>query len=321
MLLLIYALVEGPDVGWGTARTIGELAGAAALLAAFALNERRHPNPLFPFSILRINGLAAADVTQVIAMAGFYAMFFFVTLYMQNVLAFSQLQAGAAYVPTALGVAISAGVCSQLFARTGTRPIIVAGALLDAAGVFWLSRIPVHGSYVSDLLPRLVIMSLGLGAVFVGVHDRRAGRRARRQGRARRRPDQRFDLLGGALGLAIFSAIATSRTHHLLAARAAPRRADLRLPTRAVRGSLFLLAAAVIAMRATNTRGEPAGRADGRPDPGGGERNGVSRGIRRRAGRRGVLSTARVARCVGPRARLGRSAPPSVLRPARRSRG
>ena len=125
--------------------------------------------------------------TQVIAMAGFYSMFFFITLYMQNVLGFSQIQAGAAYVPVTFGVAISAGICSQLFARTGTRPIIVAGALLGAGGVYWLSRIPVHGSYLTDLLPGLMIMSLGLGAVFVGVTTAAQRRRAPRQGRARRR--------------------------------------------------------------------------------------------------------------------------------------
>src|SRR5262249_4386000 len=138
MLLLIYAIVEAPDVGWGATRTIAELGGAAVLLVLFAVNEARQENPLFPFSILRINGLAAADLTQVIAMAGFYSMFFFVTLYMQNVLGFTRIQAGAAYLPTTFGVAISAAVCSQLFIRTGTRPIIVAGALLGGAGMFWL---------------------------------------------------------------------------------------------------------------------------------------------------------------------------------------
>src|SRR5207248_9060035 len=132
MLLLVYTLFQQPDGGWSNTHTIGELAGAAALLSAFVVNERRHPNPLFPFSIFRINGLAAADATQVAAMAGFYSMFFFITLYMQNVLGYSQIQAGSAYVPVTFGVAISSGVSSQLFARTGTRPIIVAGALLGA---------------------------------------------------------------------------------------------------------------------------------------------------------------------------------------------
>ena len=153
MLLLVYALVRAPDVGWGKAGTIGELAGAAVLLTAFVVNERRQRNPLVPLSIFQINGLAAADATQLIAMAGFYSMFFFLTLYMQTVLGYSPIQAGSAYLPVTLGVAISSGISSQLFARTGTRPIIVAGALLAAGGLYWLSRIPVHGSYLTDLLP------------------------------------------------------------------------------------------------------------------------------------------------------------------------
>ena len=150
MLLLIFALVRAPDDGWGAARTIGELAAAAALLTGFVLNERRHRNPLVPLSIFRIKGLAAADATQVIAMAGFYSAFFFLTLYMQNVLGFSAVRAGAAYVPAAAMVAVSAGIGTTLITRVGTRPLIVAGALIAAGGVYWLSRIPARGFYVSD---------------------------------------------------------------------------------------------------------------------------------------------------------------------------
>jgi MFS family permease len=258
MLLLIYTLVKAPDVGWGATRTIGELAGAAVLLAAFVVNETRHRNPLFPFSILRIPGLAAADLTQVIAMAGFYSMFFFLTLYMQNVLGFSRVGAGAAYLPTTFGVAISSGICSQLFARTGTRPIIVAGALLGAGGVFWLSRAPVHGSYVSDLLPGLVIMSAGLGAVFVGVTTAaQAGVPADRAGLAAALINASM-WLGGATGIAIFSAISTSRAHHLLRAHAPVHVALTSGFQRALLAcSIAMVTAAVIALRATNTRGEP----------------------------------------------------------------
>jgi len=89
---------------------------------------------------------------------------------MQNVLGFSQLQAGTAYLPATAGVAIASGIASQLFARLGTRPIIVAGALISAGAVYWLSRIPVDGSYLRDLLPGLPVMSFGLGFVFVGVN-------------------------------------------------------------------------------------------------------------------------------------------------------
>jgi MFS family permease len=257
MLLMIYALVKAPDVGWGSGRTIGELAGSFALLAAFAINEARHPNPLFPFSVLRINGLAAADLTMVIAMAGFYSMFFFLTLYMQNVLGFSQIQAGAAYVPTTFGVAIASGIASQLFARTGTRPIIVAGALLGAGGVFWLSRIPVHGSYIADLLPGLVIMSAGLGAVFVGVTTAaQAGVPPDKAGLAAALITT-SQWIGGALGIAVFSALSTSRARHLLATHASVHAALTSGFQRALLAcSIAMVLAAALAMRATNTRGE-----------------------------------------------------------------
>src|SRR5262245_11063977 len=258
MLLLIYTLVNAPSVGWGTTRTIAGLAGTGLLLLAFVAKERRDPNPLVPLSIFRIKGLAAADATQVIAMAGFYSMFFFLTLYMQNVLGYSQLQAGTAYLPVTAGVVISSGIASQLFARLGTRPIIVAGALISAAAVYWLARIPVDGSYLNDLLPGLLIMSFGLGFVFVGVNTAaNAGVTADKAGLAAAFVNT-STWLGGALGLAIFSVIATTRTQHLLAAHASqPDALTSGFRSALVACSIFLVAAAVIALRATNTRGEP----------------------------------------------------------------
>jgi len=125
MLLLVFTLVKAPDQGWGSGVTIAELTGALALLVAFVVNERRNKNPLLPLSIFRVRGLAAADATQLIAFAGFLAMFFFLTLYMQNVLGFSPIQTGAAYLPLTFGVGVAAGITSQLLARTGTRPLIV----------------------------------------------------------------------------------------------------------------------------------------------------------------------------------------------------
>jgi EmrB/QacA subfamily drug resistance transporter len=260
MLVLIYSLVKAPQIGWGDARTIGGLGAAAGLLAAFAVNESRHRNPLFPFSILRINGLAAADLTQVVAVAGTYSMFFFVTLYMQEVLGFSRIGAGAAYVPTALGVAVSAGICSRLLPRTGTRPIIVGGALIDAAGIFWLSRISVHGSYLSDLLPGLVVMSFGFGAIFVAVTTAaQAGVPADKAGLAAGLVNA-STWVGGALGLAIFSAISTSRAQDLLADGVPLDHALTAGFGRALLiCSIFLVGAAVIALRATNAGQATAG--------------------------------------------------------------
>jgi EmrB/QacA subfamily drug resistance transporter len=258
-LVLVYALVQAPDLGWCSPRTIGELAVALVLLITFVVNEQRRRNPLFPLSIFRIEGLAAADAAQVIAQAGFYSMFFFITLYMQNVLGFSPIQAGAAYVPVTVCVGLASGIATKLLSRTGTRPLIVTGTLLGAAGVYWLSRIPVHGSYVADILPGLVVMALGLGAVFVGVQTAaNAGVPADKAGLAAALISTSATL-GGALGLAIFSAIATSRTQHLLLVHAAlPAALTAGFRSALVACSLFLLAAAAIASRVTNTRGAAA---------------------------------------------------------------
>jgi MFS family permease len=258
MLLLVYAIVRAPEVGWGAARTIAELTAAGALLTVFAINELRRANALLPLSIFRIKGLAAADVTQVIATAGFISMFFFLTLYMQNVLHYSPVQTGLAYLPVTAGVAITAGITSKLLPRAGTRSVIVAGALIAASGVYYLSRIPVHGSYLTDLLPGLVVMSIGLGALLVAVATAaNAGVPAEKAGLAAALLNA-SQQLGGALGLAIFTAIATSHTGHLLAGHTAMPAALTAGFQRALLASgIFLFIAAVIATRTSDTRGEP----------------------------------------------------------------
>ena len=257
MLLLVYALVKAPTVGWGATRTIAELAGAIALLAAFVANEKRHRNPLAPLSIFRINGLGFSNVTQLVAFAGFLAVFFYLTLYMQNVLGYSAIQTGAAYLPLCFAVGIAAGVSSQLLIRTGTRPMIVGGALVSAGGMYWLSRIPVHGSYLTDLLPGMLVLSLGVGPMFVAVTTAaNAGVPADKAGLAASLLNA-SQQVGGALGLAIFTAIATSRTQDLLDAHTPLTHALTAGFQRALFiGSIFIVASAVIGTRATNTRGE-----------------------------------------------------------------
>jgi MFS family permease len=105
----------------------------------------------------------------VIAMAGFYAMFFSLTLYLQNMLGFSPLKAGLVYIPATFGVAFTAGIATKVMLKTGTRPLIVLGALLGAGGIFWLSFIPADGTWPGNVFAPLQIMSFGLGFVFVGV--------------------------------------------------------------------------------------------------------------------------------------------------------
>ena len=260
MLLLIFGLVRAPDNGWGAGTTIGELTGAAVLLIAFAVNESRAANPLVPLPIFRIRGLGAADAVQVLAMAGFYSVFFFVTLYLQEVLGFSPIRSGAAYVPVALLVTVSAIAGSALITRLGSRPLIVAGALIASGGVFWLSRIPANGSYLGDVLPGMLVMALGLGGVFVGVQTAaNAGVPPSLAGLASALINASFQV-GAALGLAVLSAVATADSRHLLAAHASPAVALSSGFHRALLiGGVFLVAAALIGLRAANTRGEPTG--------------------------------------------------------------
>jgi EmrB/QacA subfamily drug resistance transporter len=265
MLLLVYSLVEAPDVGWGEARTLLGLAGAGLLLVWFVLHEARARAPLAPLSIFRVNGLGAANVTQLVGIAGMVSVFFFVTLYMQGVLGYSQIQAGAAYLPLCFGVIVAAGVTSQLLGRTGTRPVIVVGALVAALGVFLLSRVPVDGSYMADLFPGLMVMSLGLGSVFVAVTTAaNSGVPADKAGLAAALLNT-SQQLGAALGLAVFSALATARTGDLLAGGSPAGEALTSGVQRALlASSIAIVVAAAIGLRATNTRGEAVA---GVPEP------------------------------------------------------
>jgi EmrB/QacA subfamily drug resistance transporter len=255
MLLLVYGLVRAPITGWGSVQTVITLIGSAILIVAFAFNELRSRNPLVPFAILRVKGLVAADLTQLIAFSGFFSMFFYATLYMQEVLHYSPLKAGAAYLPITAGFAVAGGMASQLVTRIGTRPVVVAGCLIAGAGIYYVSRVPLHGSYLSDLLPGFVVMSLGAGSVFVsvtaaanaGVPSDKAGLAAGLLNSSQQ--------IGSALGLAILSAVAITRTNHLIAAQVSPVVAsDAGYHQALLVGSILMAAAALLALRIGNTR-------------------------------------------------------------------
>jgi predicted MFS family arabinose efflux permease len=255
MLLLVYALVNAPNVGWGTARTLGELAGAVVLIVLFLFNEQRHSNPLVPLSLFKIKGLWEADVTQVLAWAAFYTMFFLVTLYMEEVLHYSAIHTGLCYLPLTVGIGLGAGVATKGIPKIGTRPLIAAGALLGAAGVFLLSRMPLHGTYPADILPGMMIMGAGLGLVMVSVQNAaNGGVPADKAGLAASLITASFQL-GAALGLAIFVSLATVHTNHLLAIHTQHSEALTLGFQRGLQGaSIALVIAAVVALRAPNVR-------------------------------------------------------------------
>ncbi len=215
--LLVYALVDATDAGWGSTQTIGLLAGAAALLATFVAVELRSAAPLVPFSIFRLRTLTGANVVGVLTGASLFSMFFFISLYMQQVLGYSAIEAGFAYLPLALTIIVSAGIASTLTTRIGFKPVLIAGMLSIAAGLAWFSQVSVGGSYLGDILGPSLLAALGLGFVFVpqtiaavaGVKDREAGLASGLINTSQQ--------IGGALGLAILATVANSRTDALFA--------------------------------------------------------------------------------------------------------
>jgi predicted MFS family arabinose efflux permease len=259
MMLLVFALIKAPDQGWDAASTWLELTGAALLLTGFVVTERIAPDPILPMGIFRVPGLAAANLTGLIGFAGMLSMFYFLTLYMQNVLGYSPIAAGAAYLPLTFAVGISAGIGSKLVIKIGSRPVISAGALIAAGGLLLLSRVPVDGGYVTHILPGLLLVALGVGPLFVGVTTAaNAGVGASRAGLAAAILNS-CQQIGGALGLAIFSAVGAARTHHLLTIGTP----GLDATTSGLRHALatgagFAAAAAVLALATKNTHEDPA---------------------------------------------------------------
>ena len=167
LMSLVYAIVKAETAGWGSATTLGFFALSAVLLASFVVIELRSKAPLVRLSIFRVRSLLTANVVMFLVASGMFAMFFFNTLYIQRVLGYGPLEAGLAVLPFTAGVMVSAGLASQFAPRVGVRPVAALGMIVSAFGMLLLARLPVDGSYLVDVLPALVITSLGMGAVFM----------------------------------------------------------------------------------------------------------------------------------------------------------
>ncbi len=141
LALLVYAVVEAVSVGWGSTTTLLRLAGAALLLVAFVVIELRQRHPLMPFTIFRLRTLRGADIVGLLVGMSLFSMFFFISLYLQEVLHFSPIQAGLSYLPLSIGIILSAGAASALVTRIGFKPTLIAGLLLIAVGLVWFSRV------------------------------------------------------------------------------------------------------------------------------------------------------------------------------------
>jgi EmrB/QacA subfamily drug resistance transporter len=216
--LLVYGLVDTVNSGWGSSKTLLLLAAAAALLAAFVTTELRSRAPLVPFRIFRLRTLTGANVIGLLIGASIFAMFFFLSRYMQQVLGYDALKAGLSYLPLALVIIVSAGVASQLVTKLGFKPVLVAGMALVTVALLWFAQVPVDGSYVSDLLAPMVIAAVGLGFAFVPVTIAAVSNISADDSGLASGLINTSQQVGGALGLAILGTIASSRTTHLLTA-------------------------------------------------------------------------------------------------------
>jgi EmrB/QacA subfamily drug resistance transporter len=218
LMVLVYAIVKAQSFGWGSAKTIGLGLVALALLATFVYVESRIRGPLVRLSIFKVRTLAMGNLVLLLVAGGLFAMFFFATLYVQGILGFSPLEAGLAFLPVTGGIVLGSGLAQFLVPKIGARANTIVGMVIAAGGLLLLSGVPVDGSYVSDLLPGLLLMSFGMGNFFVpitliattGVAPDDAGLASGLFNTSQQ--------VGGALGLAILSTLAANRTADVAAA-------------------------------------------------------------------------------------------------------
>jgi EmrB/QacA subfamily drug resistance transporter len=214
LMLLVYGLTRGTNHGWGSLGTLATLGAAVALIAAFVAVELRSPWPLLPLRIFRSRTLAAANVAMAIIGAVAFSEFFLLALYLQDVLHYSAVQSGVAFVGFALAVVVVSNVAQVIVGRAGVSATLTAGLLMSAASVAYLTRLPVHGHYFWDLFPAFVLGGAGMGLSFVpvtiasltGVDRADAGVASGLVNTSRQ--------IGGAIGIAAATAVAAASSSH-----------------------------------------------------------------------------------------------------------
>ena len=213
LAVLVYALVDAESAGWGSTQTLVLGGISIALLAAFIVIESRPAHPLMPFSIFRLRTLRGANIVGLLVGMSLFSMFFFISLYLQQVLGYEPLKAGLAYLPLTGLIIISAGVASNLVTRIGFKPTLIVGLLFIAAGLLWFARCPrPGGSYVGDVLFPSMLAAIGLGFSFVpvtiaAVTDTKPAEAGLASGLI-----NTSQQIGGALGLAVTATVATATT-------------------------------------------------------------------------------------------------------------
>lgn len=254
---LVFALLDAESAGWGSAQTIGTILASLVLLGAFVAIELRSRAPLVPFSIFRVRTVTGANVVGILVGASLFSMFYFISLYMQQILGYSPIKAGISYLPLAVTIILAAGLASGLVTKVGFKPILAIGMACIAVGLIWFTQISVDGTFLGDILGPSILAAIGLGFAFVpvtiaavsGIEDREQGLASGLINTSQQ--------VGGALGLAILSAVATARTNHQLATHVDAVHATTHGFQRALLvGGCFVLASTLVGLRTRNSRGE-----------------------------------------------------------------
>jgi EmrB/QacA subfamily drug resistance transporter len=243
LMLLVYAMTRAAQHGWGTTESLALLAASAATIGAFFAIEARSPAPLLPLGIFRLRTLSGSNISGLMLGGSVFAEFFLLTLYMQQVLHYSALKTGVAYISLTLTIIVFSGVAQALVNRVGVRWVLPVGLALSTAALVLFAHLPVHGHYFSDLFPAFVISGLGLAFGFVpmsigaltGVRPADAGVASGLINTTQQ--------VGGAIGVAIATTVATTLTAHFVDTHSGSSPLSAAALTHGFHGAFYVLAA------------------------------------------------------------------------------
>jgi EmrB/QacA subfamily drug resistance transporter len=222
LLVLVYGIVKAESYGWGSWKTLGLFAAAVVLLASFIVIELRSAAPLIRLDIFRTRSLSVSNSSMLLVMSGLFAMFFFASLYVQQLRGYSPVKAGLAFLPFTFGIVIGATLAQQLIKRLDVRVVTVSGLSLATVGMLLYTQLSLSGSYFAQLFPAVAVTSIGMGLAFVPVTLLATTNVPHEDAGLASGLFNTSQQIGGALGLAILSTLAATRTSHKLHGIASP---------------------------------------------------------------------------------------------------
>lgn len=217
LMSLVYALAQAPEKGWGSPSVFGVLAVSVVLMAIFIVNELRVKHPLIRLAILKRRNVSGGSLIQLLMPAALFGMFFYLSIYLQQILQYSPTKTGAADVPFTLIMIVVAGVLSKKMAKINPKAVLVIAPLVVGAGLLFFARIPVHANYLTDILPGIVLMASGMAAVFVTATVVTTSGLSHEESGLVSGLLNTVQQVGGAIGLAVLSVVSSSVTKHELA--------------------------------------------------------------------------------------------------------